>query len=77
MCIDVTMVEHIQACHSLRGDIPGFALCIPTSMYICATSVWSNHCFQTIGIYRPYKLPKFYVQVSYKLKINISLVSLI
>ncbi len=52
MCIDVTMVGHIQECHSMSGYIPGCALPLCRQYTYCTASVGSNYCFQTIGTYK-------------------------
>ncbi len=51
LCIDVTMVRCIQACHQ-TADVPGSALPLWHQYANCTALVGSNHCFQGNGAYR-------------------------
>ncbi len=51
MCIDVTMVGHIQAHCSLFGNMPGCALPL-WCQYAYCTLCKSNLCFKSVEIYR-------------------------
>ncbi len=61
ICIDVTIVRQIQTClmkkrrkkekRKKSADMPGCPRPLSGQYTYSAATLWSNHCFQTIGTY--------------------------